>query len=516
MYTTDIFIDGQVIDVKTQKWYREYNTSFNKKDISSIQFGIRPAEWYKLDYVRIVIMLLCIPITYGTSLLGLGLFIKFMCTQHVIITLNDKRKVMIPICQKGDASDFLRELNYDESELKKNDNRKVSFKSWSIREWVITIIWLIVAASMIGAGADLWMKNHEENSEPEIIESSAEEEKSVDLVDIDMKTVIGKTKEDIEKLGFSKDDSGDMYYNGDTSVGFDKNGKVNMIMIEGNPENAPTFAGIKLGMTLEEVDEILPDQYQKDGEIEDKVSFVDYNTGDTVLVETENNFVKSIFYMQLSDEEMQDAQSAMYIFPDSDKKYLSEEEIRSVEADKLRIGRNEIYARHGRIFDSADLNEYFSAQPWYNGTIPADEFDSKVTLNDFEKKNAELIKKVEDEVNGTSNKPISFIGTSGCYICGSDEDSGMIDVYVNGSTFNMALGTQENPDIYGGVGGGMPGKIVDSNTAVVDWGDCIYTLKWSEKGVFTITREGSLGDYEIDSVTDGMEYVNIDFYGGVS
>ena len=80
----------------------------------------------------------------------------------------------------------------------------------------------------------------------------------------------------------------------------------------------------------------------------------------------------------------------------------------------------------------------------------------------------------------------------------------------------MALGTQENPDIYGGVGGGMPGKIVDSNTAVVDWGDCIYTLKWSEKGVFTITREGSLGDYEIDSVTDGMEYVNIDFYGGVS
>lgn len=62
--------------------------------------------------------------------------------------------------------------------------------------------------------------------------------------------------------------------------------------------------------------------------------------------------------------------------------------------EELRLARNEIYARHGRIFDSEDLNSYFRQQPWYLGYISAEEFDES-HLNEFEKENLNTIKEVE-------------------------------------------------------------------------------------------------------------------------
>lgn len=85
-----------------------------------------------------------------------------------------------------------------------------------------------------------------------------------------------------------------------------------------------------------------------------------------------------------------------YIFPDSNSRYLSEEEIRSVDADKLKIARNEIFARHGYIFNDEELNQYFNSTSWYQGTVPSDQFDMDWVLNDFEKKNVELISLVEE------------------------------------------------------------------------------------------------------------------------
>ena len=56
--------------------------------------------------------------------------------------------------------------------------------------------------------------------------------------------------------------------------------------------------------------------------------------------------------------------------------------------------KNEIYARHGRKFQSAELQNYFNSKSWYSGTIEAADFDESV-LNDFEKKNAELLSSKE-------------------------------------------------------------------------------------------------------------------------
>ncbi len=84
-----------------------------------------------------------------------------------------------------------------------------------------------------------------------------------------------------------------------------------------------------------------------------------------------------------------------YIFPESHVRLLTREELKSPSPDDLRIARNEIYARHGRRFTSSDLQEYFEARDWYEGTVEPDQFSEEV-LNDFEKENVKLIKARED------------------------------------------------------------------------------------------------------------------------
>ena len=92
--------------------------------------------------------------------------------------------------------------------------------------------------------------------------------------------------------------------------------------------------------------------------------------------------------------EEEDTEGDSYILPGSDSCYLTEDDVNWMTSDMLRLARNEIYARHGRIFDSADLNEYFNSQSWYCGIYTAGEFDES-WLNQYEKANINLIKSYE-------------------------------------------------------------------------------------------------------------------------
>ena len=49
-----------------------------------------------------------------------------------------------------------------------------------------------------------------------------------------------------------------------------------------------------------------------------------------------------------------------YILYASNKRVLQENEYKQLKAADLRLAINEIYARHGRQYDTTDLNEYFS------------------------------------------------------------------------------------------------------------------------------------------------------------
>ena len=73
-------------------------------------------------------------------------------------------------------------------------------------------------------------------------------------------------------------------------------------------------------------------------------------------------------------------------------RYATDADLRGCDLGQLRVLRNSIYARHGRLFQDANLRSYFNAQSWYNGyrkEIPAGE------LNKFEKYNISFIQKYE-------------------------------------------------------------------------------------------------------------------------
>lgn len=72
-----------------------------------------------------------------------------------------------------------------------------------------------------------------------------------------------------------------------------------------------------------------------------------------------------------AEDKKQEKTVGEYIFPDSDSRYLTEEEVRKIDPGELRLARNELFARHGYIFQDED--------------------------NEYEKKNAELINLVEAE-----------------------------------------------------------------------------------------------------------------------
>lgn len=93
-----------------------------------------------------------------------------------------------------------------------------------------------------------------------------------------------------------------------------------------------------------------------------------------------------------SEDDYDDTSDSDYILPNSDSEYISSDEINDLSAREKRLAINEIYARHGRKFDNAEIREYFEDQSWYNGTIDADDFDESV-LNKYEKAN---IKKLAD------------------------------------------------------------------------------------------------------------------------
>lgn len=95
-----------------------------------------------------------------------------------------------------------------------------------------------------------------------------------------------------------------------------------------------------------------------------------------------------------SDNYSDSSEENEYVLPDSAKRKLKKSDLKGLSKEELRIARNEIYARHGRMFDDKKLQKYFDSQSWYDGTVPASEFSEDV-LSSVEKKNVAFIRQFE-------------------------------------------------------------------------------------------------------------------------
>lgn len=88
-----------------------------------------------------------------------------------------------------------------------------------------------------------------------------------------------------------------------------------------------------------------------------------------------------------------------YIIPDSDIRLLTNADIAGLTKTEINYAKNEIYARHGRMFKSHELQNYFNSKSWYVPLYDSDDFDrnySAAFLSDVEKKNAEFLKNAEN------------------------------------------------------------------------------------------------------------------------
>ncbi len=78
-----------------------------------------------------------------------------------------------------------------------------------------------------------------------------------------------------------------------------------------------------------------------------------------------------------------------YIFPDSDKKAILNEDLYILDDFTLRLAKNEIFARKGYIFKDIVLQQYFSNMLWYKtDSTQKGTFDE---LSEIEQKNFNLI-----------------------------------------------------------------------------------------------------------------------------
>lgn len=130
----------------------------------------------------------------------------------------------------------------------------------------------------------------------------------------------------------------------------------------------------------------------------------------------------SKYYNQI-DYAASEIDPTSYIFPDSDKRVLSNAEIEAASIWQLRRGTNEVYARHGRKFKNQGQAAYFESKSWYNGTIEADNFNES-TLNEYEKQNVKLMQNRLDSLIG--NNDISSLELRACKFVGEKGVNGLL------------------------------------------------------------------------------------------
>jgi len=96
-----------------------------------------------------------------------------------------------------------------------------------------------------------------------------------------------------------------------------------------------------------------------------------------------------------------------------ENKLIAESMLRGLSLHELRLLRNEIYARHGRIFKTMWIQQYFGFQPWYD---PKEDFkDEELTGDD--KTNVETIVAYENKLhNSISTKPITRALLNGLFV----------------------------------------------------------------------------------------------------
>ena len=85
------------------------------------------------------------------------------------------------------------------------------------------------------------------------------------------------------------------------------------------------------------------------------------------------------------------ADASEYVLPESNVRVYETSELEALSDHDLFLARNEIYARHGYVFQAGELSEYFSSKSWYH---PSDVFNEG-DISEVERQNVSTILSLE-------------------------------------------------------------------------------------------------------------------------
>lgn len=129
-----------------------------------------------------------------------------------------------------------------------------------------------------------------------------------------------------------------------------------------------------------------------------------------LLTELERKNLQVIATAQSRQRKLAISPGDMELF---ENKLISESMLKGLSLHELRLLRNEIYARHGRAFRAAWLQQYFWSQPWYEQK--EDFQDEQVSGSD--KLNVETIVRYENRMHDElGKKPLTRAMLAGLFV----------------------------------------------------------------------------------------------------
>ena len=148
-----------------------------------------------------------------------------------------------------------------------------------------------------------------------------------------------------------------------------------------------------LSIEIPDIEEVYANKDQDEGENKNSTEDMDGDKVEPVIADSSDMEVHQTSSMEdvaIADEGpvgedvhyIEDG----YMYP-SDTTYISEEYLSELTREEINLLRNEIFARHGYIFNSEAYNSYFSQKSWYT---PDESYDGSL-LSGIEKDNIDII-----------------------------------------------------------------------------------------------------------------------------
>lgn len=306
---------------------------------------------------------------------------------------------------------------------------------------IIGVSAVIIIAILVRSGIQL-NKQMDENANTEEETSDPKdryEDLRSDFVDLTPEPVLESTElsdfadytedELAKALGVEKNATG-MYPSDNESNFMCGDGKVYMIRLNQSHQNDSqyTLFGVKLGEAASNINDKISAQFdfidsyyidggKRDVYVNKKTGYglaIDYDTNSSVIsvsyvkeyvmeeyeedneIDSDDDEVKENDEQPEIIEEEKEENSSEYILPDSSSKLLKAKDLKGLSSAQCRLAKNEIYARHGRLFQDQSLQNYFDNKSWYSGYIEPEDFDESV-FSKIEKKNVKLLVKYENK-----------------------------------------------------------------------------------------------------------------------